>query len=1385
MYVSVPAATGGDTPLTYSATGLPSGVSMSADRQVSSTPTAAGSGTATVTVTDDDGDTDTAQFAWTVEADTDTLSFDWTVEDGDPIPEFPANPVNPMGPYAWIQGTAITAFTVDAATGGDAPLSYSATALPDGVTMSAGRVVSGTPTATGSGTATITVTDNDGDTDTLSFVWSVSSDPTCVYPENPVGPYTWIQGRAITAFSVPASSCGTPPFTYSATGLPDGLSMSAERVVAGTPATTGSGTATVTVTDSNSDTDTLTFEWTVEAEPEERGTIDNPHILPNPLQVSALDVFSLIRGTGGGNNAASATYFRFTVPEGRAGEWTVAMDGSPNSRADWDLRGDSGLRATSYNADESDEVTLTAGQTFNFRIYPYITSARSRLTGLTLTLSPPASANPVFPVDPLPARTWIAGIAITAFTVDEATGGVAPLTYSATGLPAGVDMNVTTRTVSGTPTAAGSGTATITATATDTNNATGTVTLAWTVEADTEPMFAVDMLPARTWTQDSAITVFTVEAATGGNAPLSYSDSGLPAGITMSATREIAGTPTVTGSGTATITVTDRDGDTGTVTFEWNIPTCQYPAQPLGPYTWFQGTAITAFSVPEPSCGTAPFNYSATGLPAGLMISSAGEVSGTPTATGSGMATVTVTDDNGDTDTLTFEWTVQAEPGSINNPHVQPNPLQVSALDVFSLIRGTGRGNNAAASTYFRFTVPAGRAGEWTVAIDGTPNSVADWNLQGDGGLRGTSSNANESDEVMLTAGQIYNFWVYPFNTSSRSRLTGLTLTLTPPDVQTCEFPDDPLGPYTWIQDIAITAFTVPAASCDDASLSYSATGLPAGITMSSAREVSGMPTSPGMGTATVTVTDSNDATDTLTFAWTVVSSNRLTMGFDEHYTAHTGLLNDDSRTDIYLKHTPDLVFVPVNDELVPVFPEHADVGDFVLVQNSDGTFDVQSLTPSQKTLVSRWPAASGIRLTLGDFNLDNVYDVYISGVSGALTGTLDQNVLDQVIFASSQVGQIPIQSTAMTQLLETFFSEAYEWSLDHDYFDNNAPILVSAKVVNTTVFMAEYCGVPGTEATMQSSPPVPPIVASSLEAILAQNEVQVQTCRARGFTSIHRDFVRVTYTISIGNKDYTVFSSMALAFASIMSTVETIGGLIAESSEAMLMEQLFKAVWNLQEFMGDVLSQGGSLGGESEISTERRAEVRKIMIDGLILHTDFLTALVDARESEAERARERVCVPRAWGRSPISMEKHYGRNAENQSDPTPWQSLSDLPQHLFNNWGETPTHNLRTSGNQDWRGKYSSDDYRGWQLIYDASGTLVTDDKNLGSYDFGPPPLEFGTHVWEDITPWLEWGNVSTRESTRVERLAALYRSKLFSLSMQPYFVNLYSCLYPSENLD
>src|SRR5262249_9472798 len=79
------------------------------------------------------------------------------------------------------------------------------------------------------------------------------------------------------------------------------------------------------------------------------------------------------------------------------------------------------------------------------------------------------------------AQTWTVGTAaslqITA--TDSASGQT--LTYSATGLPAGLSINSATGLISGTPTTNGTGSATVTAR--DTTGASGSATVSWTVNA--------------------------------------------------------------------------------------------------------------------------------------------------------------------------------------------------------------------------------------------------------------------------------------------------------------------------------------------------------------------------------------------------------------------------------------------------------------------------------------------------------------------------------------------------------------------------------------------------------------------------------------------------------------------------------------------------------------------------------------------------------------------------------------------------------------------------------------------------------------------------------------------------------------------------------------
>ncbi len=163
--------------LSYGAYGLPNGVVLLANSWTfAGTPTAAGSGIATLAVWDSDGSYDTLNFSWTVSTDT--------------APAFGSASVPSK---SWTIGKAITTFALPLAAGGNAPVSYGAAQMPEGIVVSPSLAVSGTPMTTGSGTARITARDGDGDTDTLSFAWSVASPNDAVIGEvlsanpNPAG----------------------------------------------------------------------------------------------------------------------------------------------------------------------------------------------------------------------------------------------------------------------------------------------------------------------------------------------------------------------------------------------------------------------------------------------------------------------------------------------------------------------------------------------------------------------------------------------------------------------------------------------------------------------------------------------------------------------------------------------------------------------------------------------------------------------------------------------------------------------------------------------------------------------------------------------------------------------------------------------------------------------------------------------------------------------------------------------------------------------------------------------------------------------------------------------------------------------------------------------
>ena len=101
-----------------------------------------------------------------------------------------------------------------AATGGTGPFTYAITTpgLPAGLTLSAGGVISGTPTTAGGPTSfTVTVTDADGLTATQPFTITIAPAPTLAV----LHPPTVKSGIAYT--DTLAATGGTGPFTYAVT----------------------------------------------------------------------------------------------------------------------------------------------------------------------------------------------------------------------------------------------------------------------------------------------------------------------------------------------------------------------------------------------------------------------------------------------------------------------------------------------------------------------------------------------------------------------------------------------------------------------------------------------------------------------------------------------------------------------------------------------------------------------------------------------------------------------------------------------------------------------------------------------------------------------------------------------------------------------------------------------------------------------------------------------------------------------------------------------------------------------------------------------------------------------------------------------------------------
>jgi uncharacterized protein YhjY with autotransporter beta-barrel domain len=771
---------GGFNPYTLDVTGLPDGLEIVETTLgrivIDGAPREAGTFTLHYTVTD--GSTGDGPFS-------DSADVTLTV----------APPVLEMTPNAgYFDGTYVMPFSQQFnVIGGSDPYTFTATGLPNGLTMGTDGLLSGSPTQGGVFPITVTATDSTGGPGspfslTLDFtidinVPVVSIDPTSLDNGTEASPYS----AQLTA----SGGDGTYAFWIVSGDLPPGIGFDGAGTIAGTPTQHGSYTFLVEVRDSNGYGTQV--EYTI-------NIAELPPVTGDVAVTATPNASTLIDPPLSGGDAA----FLGIYTEPANGE--VHVDG---------------LRLV-YNP----AVNFAGVDSFTY--FAANSAGPSVPSTVTVTVLPPP---PMVVVDSGPATAQIGQFYSRTFTW---SGGYGPYQMQVTGLPAGLVINATTNdmiVVAGTPTAAGD--FTLVASATDSTHGDGPLEaseeFALTVAAPT-----LTLTPGATAFAATQGTPFTQSfAAAGGTAPFAYALSGtLPSGVTLTGDT-LAGTPTQSGSFAFTVTATDSSTGTGA---------------PFSVATSY--TLDVAIAPPVAGAVSASVAYGSAATPITLALSGGSATSvAVASAPGNGVATasgttITYAPAAGFSGTDTFTYTATNASGTST-----PAAVTVTVGVPTIVIADGGPANGAVGAAYSRTFTASGGTGPYTFAASGLPSGVT---------VTATTANTVTVAGTPTAAGS------FPLTIAATDSSRGT-------------------GPFTASQEFALTVAAptltlLPAAAHFDAVYdadfsqafaagggiaphTYALTGtLPAGLTFSG-NTLSGRATQPGEYAFTVTATDSTSGT--------------------------------------------------------------------------------------------------------------------------------------------------------------------------------------------------------------------------------------------------------------------------------------------------------------------------------------------------------------------------------------------------------------------------------------------------------------------------------------------------------------------------------------------
>ncbi len=463
--------------------------------------------------------------------------------------------------------------------GTNSPSGFGASGLPSGLGVNtATGLISGTATVTGTSNVTISAL-NAGGTGSAILVLTVVPQPPVI-----TSPLTAAAANG-AAFTYQIAATNSPS-GYGASGLPSGLGVNTSTgLISGT--TTATGTANVTISAANAGgAGAALLALTV---------LPPPPVITSPLTATA-------------GNGAAFTY-------------QIAATNNPASYNASGLPSGLVLNAATGLISGSTTVTGTAGV-----ILGAVNAGGTGSATLALIVTPP----PPVISSALNATTSV-GLPFS-YTI---TASNDPGSYNATGLPPGLSVNTSTGVISGTATASGTTNATISAT---NPGGAGSAILTIAVQATPAPVITSALNVQAT---DGLAFAYQIVAT---NNPASYGDTNVPAGLSLNtATGLISGTPTGIGKVTGSISATNPGG-TATANLKMTI----LPASPVitSPLS-VTGTQGSTFAYQITATGN-PASYGASGLPAGLGIdTSAGLISGTLAATGASSVAISAVNGSG------------------------------------------------------------------------------------------------------------------------------------------------------------------------------------------------------------------------------------------------------------------------------------------------------------------------------------------------------------------------------------------------------------------------------------------------------------------------------------------------------------------------------------------------------------------------------------------------------------------------------------------------------------------------------------------------------------------------------------------------------------------